>query len=229
MEQRGRTWAALEIQVLSALALEARGELDGALVALERALSQAEAEGYVRLFVDEGQPMARLLYTAAERGIAAEYAGRLLAAFDLEAETGGREGGPPPFPATPAPPALVEPLSPRELEVLQLLAQGLSNREIAQRLVLSLHALLSHNSPQSQCQLQSLGAEPVLAVLRLFRDIPLQGSLAHGSGPDTRGHSHPNDCGDIRGGGGPAQYEVDAVDHGPCGLWAAQSLHQEPS
>jgi LuxR family maltose regulon positive regulatory protein len=130
-ERMGRV---VEILVLRALALQAQDNVDGAIIVLERALVLAEPEGYVRLFVDEGTPMARLLYEAATRGIAPDYAGNLLAAFpDADSTHAQRlrsEG--------------VEPLSQRELEVLQLIAEGLSNRELASRLSLSLNTVKAH-------------------------------------------------------------------------------------
>ena len=66
---------------LQAIVMQAQGKLDQALTALEGALSLAEPEGYVRIFIDEGAPMAALLRTAASRGIALDYVSKLLAAF----------------------------------------------------------------------------------------------------------------------------------------------------
>jgi LuxR family maltose regulon positive regulatory protein len=96
----------------------------------------------VRIFVDEGLPMAGLLSEAAANGIMPGYTARLLAAFEAEEHESEDESYLPP--ALPAQ-SVVGPLSQRELEVLQLVAQGLSNREISQRLFLTLSTIKGHN------------------------------------------------------------------------------------
>jgi LuxR family maltose regulon positive regulatory protein len=138
-EEGGRTGSVIEILVLQALAHEARGDISRALAPLERALNLAEPEGYVRVFADEGAPMARLLSEAADRGITPDCTGRLLAAFDAGERKS--EGEPHQPPAR----SLTEPLSRRELEVLRLIAQGLSNREISERLFIALMTVKGHN------------------------------------------------------------------------------------
>ena len=130
----GRRGAVIEIHALRALARHALDEPEEALEEIEQALALAEPEGYLRLFVDMGQPMAALLKAAGSRGVAPHYVGRLLAAF---APAGQAE------PAAERQP-LVEPLTDRELEVLELLAEGLSNREIGRRLFVSLPTVKSH-------------------------------------------------------------------------------------
>jgi LuxR family maltose regulon positive regulatory protein len=133
--------------LLQALALQAGGDTDQALAALERALTLAAPRGLLQVFVNEGPPMAALLYQAATRGIMPDYAGQLLAAF-------------PAVDASPvAPPkvstsqirvqpavgsVIIEPLSEREIEVLELVAEGLTNQQVASRLFLSLHTIKAH-------------------------------------------------------------------------------------
>ena len=121
--------------VLQAVALHAHGEKDKAVQLLGDALALAEPGGFIRIFVDEGPPMAQLLAEAVARGMMPDYTGKLLAAFEAEKQPSAGE-----FPLRPLPAAqpLVEPLSQRELEVLQLIAQGLSNHEISERLFLAL-------------------------------------------------------------------------------------------
>jgi LuxR family maltose regulon positive regulatory protein len=133
-ERLGRTTSVIEILSLQALAFGAQGDTSTALAALKRALSLAEPGGYVRVFLDEGEPMAQLLYVAAAQGIAPGHVGRLLALFpDVDSPS-----------EDVAQSEMIEPLSDRELEVLRLIADGLSNQEIAQRLFLSLHTIKWH-------------------------------------------------------------------------------------
>jgi LuxR family maltose regulon positive regulatory protein len=142
MEAKGWQDERLKVMVLQAVALHAHGEKDKAAQVLGDALALAEPGGFIRIFVDEGLPMAQLLSEAATQGIMPDYIGKLLAVF--EAEKRKSEDKPDLSPASPAQP-LIEPLSQRELKVLQLMAQGLSNREISERLFLALDTVKGHN------------------------------------------------------------------------------------
>ena len=139
----GRAGSVIEILVLQALAHHARGDTPAALLPLERALTLAEPEGYVRTFVDEGSPMSELLLEAAGRGFLRDYTGRLLKAFEAEVPTSAEVS---PLPTTPAPHPhpLIEPLSQRELDVLRLFRTELSGPEIARELVIGLSTVRTH-------------------------------------------------------------------------------------
>jgi LuxR family maltose regulon positive regulatory protein len=138
-EERGGKGSVIEILVLQAIAYQAQGDLPAALEPLRKALTLAEPEGYVRLFVDEGLPMMQLLREAASCRITSDYTGKLLTAF----EAGERKNQPKADLASAQP--LIEPLSQRELKILQLIAQGLSNREIGERLFLALDTVKGYN------------------------------------------------------------------------------------
>jgi LuxR family maltose regulon positive regulatory protein len=129
----------LKVMVLQAIALRAHGEKEKSAELLDEALVLAEPGGFIRLFVDVGAPMAQLLREAASRGVMPDYIGKLLSAFDAEKRKG--EGKLNLRHAQP----LIEPLSQRELKILQLIAQGLSNREIGERLFLALSTVKGYN------------------------------------------------------------------------------------
>ncbi|MGN6273111.1 MAG: LuxR C-terminal-related transcriptional regulator [Protaetiibacter sp.] len=131
-ESGGRDRAVIELLVLRALAVQRSGQATEALASLVRAVALAEPEGYVRVFADEGEPMARLLAALVKRSGATRYLRRLQAAAGAAASEPPASGG------------LVDPLSERELEVLRLLATELSGPEIARHLVVSLNTVRTH-------------------------------------------------------------------------------------
>jgi LuxR family maltose regulon positive regulatory protein len=132
-----RTGSVIEILVMQALAHEARGDVSRALVPLARALTLAEPEGYVRIFVAEGEAMRTLLRHAAAAGTATSYTRRLLSALDSPAHPASAV-------ARTAVADLAEPLTVREVEVLRLIAAGMRNNEIADLLFISLSTVKRH-------------------------------------------------------------------------------------
>ena len=140
-ESAGRGGRALEAQVLRALAEQATGQEMQAIDTLTEVLAQAEPEGYMRLFLDEGHSMAKLLYKVSAQAATGmrDYLGRLLAAYYQEQ---------PELYASPVKvpkgAAGVEPLSKREIEVLRLMADGCANKEIAAQLYISVGTVKRH-------------------------------------------------------------------------------------
>jgi LuxR family maltose regulon positive regulatory protein len=107
-----------------------------ALDCLEKALALAEPEGYIRVFLEHGQPLQRLLQLFKERHGNTEFVSRLLAAFEKHRKRG--------TPSAPSSGRLPEPVSGRELEILKLLAEGYSDKKIAERLVIARETVHKH-------------------------------------------------------------------------------------
>jgi LuxR family maltose regulon positive regulatory protein len=141
-ESSGRLGVAIEMRILRSLAFMRQGNIQEAEADLERALALAEPEGYVRVFVDEGHPMQVLLtqwLAHACMGPLQKYAIHLLSQFETEVHTI------PTVQEKSSPAAtLVDPLSQRELEVLQFIALGKTNQEIAQHLIVARGTIKAH-------------------------------------------------------------------------------------
>jgi LuxR family maltose regulon positive regulatory protein len=139
-ETGGRAGSVIEMLVLESLAQHARANLRAALDLLGEALSRAEPEGYLRIFLDEGPRMRELLRHATTRGLAGEYTRHVLASFD--------ETRRPARPAAALAPAVPGPslqaLTTRELEILRLIAAGMRNQEIADHLAISAATVKRH-------------------------------------------------------------------------------------
>jgi LuxR family maltose regulon positive regulatory protein len=135
-ETKARIDSVVRILVLRALALHTQRNRKEALTTLERALRLAEPEGYIRLFVDEGETMVTLLRQAQTQGIVPDYVVTLLSAFGEQATVAPAD--------PPSTGSLVEPLTEREIEVLRLLVAGLSNAAIAQKLIITTGTVKRH-------------------------------------------------------------------------------------
>lgn len=134
-ETIGQMGLRIEVLILQALALQGKKETGQALAVLERALALAQQEGYVRLFLDEGEAMTRLLCQTQSRQVGSGYAAVLLS--KIGKTSGMRQ---------PSMQLLVEPLTTREVEVLKLIEAGQSNQEIAGQLVISIPTVKRHIS-----------------------------------------------------------------------------------
>ena len=156
-EEGQRTGSVIEILVLQALARQARDDIPAALASLRRAITLAEPEGYVRIFADEGPPMASLLRAAAKLRIARNYVRRLLAAVNQTEDS------------TPVSQGLIEPLSERELDVLRLLGTDLGGPDIARELVVSLNTVRTH----TKNIYAKLGVNNRRAAVRRARELDL--------------------------------------------------------
>jgi LuxR family maltose regulon positive regulatory protein len=157
-QTEGRVGRLIECLIVQALAHQGRREWAQAAATLEQALLLAQPEGFVRLFLDEGDALAKLLLQAKTHGTAAGFAAALLAAL------GTTEASPQPLAQR-----LIEPLTARELEVLRLIDAGKSNHEIAADLIISPATAKRHISNLYG----KLGAASRTQALALARDLDL--------------------------------------------------------
>jgi LuxR family maltose regulon positive regulatory protein len=132
-ERTGRMGSLVEILALKALVYQAMDDIPQALNALERALNIGRPEEYLRVFIDEGPLMVELLRHAGSKGIESHYVATILAATKQEAALPTDEQQP-----------LIDPLSNRELEILELLADGCSNQDVAEQLIIAVGTVKAH-------------------------------------------------------------------------------------
>jgi LuxR family maltose regulon positive regulatory protein len=156
-ETTKRVGRVIEVLILRALAFQGKKDIERSLADLERALALAQPEGYVRVFLDEGEPMVRLLYQAKTHRMGGGYAAELVAQARR------------PEPEMPATQLLIEPLTLRELEVLRLIAAGFANQEIAAKLVISIPTVKRHISNIYT----KLGAKNRTQAVSLARELSL--------------------------------------------------------
>lgn len=135
MEEKSWRDEILKTMVLQAVANYQSRDTQAGITAISEALELSEPERCIRIFLDEGEPMMKLLSDALARGIMPEFVRRIMTAFHTQHKS----------PQTRSMQPLVEPLSERELEILALIAEGLSNREVGERLYLALSTVKGHN------------------------------------------------------------------------------------
>jgi LuxR family maltose regulon positive regulatory protein len=157
-EAAKRIGRVIELLVLQALALQGKKDMEQAMSVLEKALALAQPEGFTRVFLDEGRPMAKLLYQVKSRRISSEYTSELLSAL-------GGGPGTQPFPAQ----LMIEALTWRELEVLKLIEAGCTNQDIADRLVISIPTVKRHISNLYA----KLGAKSRTQAISLAKELKL--------------------------------------------------------
>ena len=170
-EEGGRIGSVIEILVLQARAHKAKGDSTSALAPLERALTLAEPQGYIRIFADEGKPMAELLTRIDAKDVtlrSKEYISRLLSSFEVYKDVQPLS----PQSLSPqllSPQTLVERLTERELEVLKLLGTDLSGPEIARQCMVSLSTIRTH----TQNIFAKLGVNNRRAAVRRAEELDL--------------------------------------------------------
>jgi LuxR family maltose regulon positive regulatory protein len=154
-ETTGQAALVIEVLILQALAHQGKKETEQALAALERALALAKPEGYMRIFLDEGEAMTRLLCQVQSRQVGSGYAAVLLSRISKASGM-----------TQPSMQLLSEPLTTREVEVLKLIEAGSSNQEISEQLVISIPTVKRHISNiytklgvKSRTQALSIGKE----------------------------------------------------------------------
>ena len=152
----------IEILNLQALAYQGKNDEEQALTILARAIMLAQPEGYVRVFLDEGEPMVKLLYKAKIHQAGGSYLSDLLSHLSSDSRQ-----------AVPNTQLLVEPLTKRELELLQLIEQGCTNQEIADRLVISIPTVKRHISNIYS----KLGAKNRTQAISLGKELNLFGLI----------------------------------------------------
>jgi LuxR family maltose regulon positive regulatory protein len=164
-EEHKYTSRIIEILIIKALALQKSGQTDQATAEIQRALALAEPGGFVRIFLDEGPQLAQLLYKVIKGGYTSEYASYLLSAFQVPELHRKPEAKMQIYNDE-----VIEPLSDREIEVLKLISEGLTNQEIAARLYLSLNTVKVHNRHifgklNASSRLQAVSKAKALGIL----------------------------------------------------------------
>ncbi len=159
-EAAGRKGRLIEILVLQALIFQGKKDLDQALAALGEALSLAQPQGYARVFLDEGEPIVKLLYQAKLQRIGSGYPAVLLSGLYSAPDA-----------RSPNTQLLTEPLTLRELEILKLIEAGYSNQDMAARLVISNLTVKRHISNVYA----KLGAKSRTQAISLGRELRLLG------------------------------------------------------
>jgi len=154
-EAGNRIGRMIEILILQALAYHGKNDKEHALAVLDRAIMLAQPEGYMRVFLDEGEPMAKLLYQVKVQQVGGSYLSELLSALSADTSENLINNQ-----------LLIEPLTKRELELLTLIEQGCTNQDIADRLVISIPTVKRHISniysklgAKNRTQAISLGKE----------------------------------------------------------------------
>jgi LuxR family maltose regulon positive regulatory protein len=168
-QKLGRFGSLIKILIIKSLAFYKSGDCEQALLSIQKSLDLAVTENYRRVFLDEGQPMLRILYEVIAGGVVNPYANKLIMDFELLNNTKMFHPSDSASGITDQE-LFIEPLSDREREVLILISRGLSNREISQNLYISLRTVKWHtgNIYQKLCvknRTQAVNKARILGIL----------------------------------------------------------------